>query len=50
MLFRSLQPFITIIASVMLIHETLDATTIVFALLVVGTVAINRKMPIRERV
>lgn len=44
-----LQPFITIIASVMLIHETLDATTIIFALLVVGTVAINRKMPIRER-
>lgn len=44
-----LQPFITIIASVMLLHEILDATTIVFALLVVGTVAINRKMPIRER-
>lgn len=44
-----LQPFITIIASVMLIHEKLDATTIVFALLVVGTVAINKKMPIRER-
>ncbi len=44
-----LQPFITIVASVLLIHEVLDATTIVFALLVVATVAVNRRMPIRER-
>jgi drug/metabolite transporter (DMT)-like permease len=45
-----LQPFITIVASVLLIHEALDATTIVFALLVVTTVAVNRTMPIRQRI
>jgi drug/metabolite transporter (DMT)-like permease len=44
-----LQPFITIIASVVLIHEALDAMTIVFALLVVGSVAINKRMPVRQR-
>ena len=45
-----LQPFVTIVASVLLIHEALDATTIVFALLVVTTVAVNRTMPIRQRI
>lgn len=45
-----LQPFITIVASVLLIHEALEVTTIIFALLVVGTVAVNRTMPIRQRI
>jgi drug/metabolite transporter (DMT)-like permease len=45
-----LQPFITIVASVLLIHEALDVTTIVFAVLVVATVAVNRTMPIRQRI
>lgn len=41
-----IQPFITIIASVMLIGETVDTTTIIFALLIMGVVAFNRKMPV----
>jgi drug/metabolite transporter (DMT)-like permease len=43
------QPFITIAASVVLIGETMDITTIIFALLVVATVAFNRRMPIYEK-
>jgi drug/metabolite transporter (DMT)-like permease len=43
------QPFITIAASGALIGETMDITTIGFALLVVATVAFNRKMPIHEK-
>ncbi|ADE16802.1 protein of unknown function DUF6 transmembrane [Nitrosococcus halophilus Nc 4] len=43
------QPFITITASVMLIGETMDMATIIFALLVVVTVAFNRKMPIYKK-
>lgn len=43
-----LQPFITIVASAVLIGETMDITTVIFALLVVATVALNRKMPIHQ--
>ena len=43
------QPFVTIIASVLLLNETLDTTTIVFALLVVSTVAISKKMVISKK-
>lgn len=45
-----LQPFITIIASAMLIGELLEIKTIVFAVLVVSSVAIGKKMPIHEKV
>jgi drug/metabolite transporter (DMT)-like permease len=44
-----IQPFVTIIASAWLVNEALDTTTIVFALLIVGTVAIGKKMPIYEK-
>lgn len=44
-----IQPFITIIASVMLIGEKIDIETIVFAFLVVGTVAFGKRMPIYEK-
>jgi drug/metabolite transporter (DMT)-like permease len=43
------QPFVTIIASVLLLNETLDTATIVFALLVVSTVAISKKMVISKK-
>ena len=44
-----IQPFITIIASAWLVNEALDTTTIVFALLVVSTVAIGKRIPIHEK-
>ncbi|MCK5877784.1 MAG: DMT family transporter [Candidatus Marithrix sp.] len=44
-----IQPFVTIIASALLVNEALDTTTIVFALLVVSTVAIGKRMPIYEK-
>ena len=44
-----LQPFVTLIASAYLINETIDLQTIVFAFLVIGTVAIGKKMPVYER-
>jgi drug/metabolite transporter (DMT)-like permease len=43
-----IQPFVTIIASVLLLGETLDSTTLVFALLVVGTVAVGKHMRISK--
>ncbi|TQV82407.1 DMT family transporter [Exilibacterium tricleocarpae] len=42
-----LQPFVTLLASAWLIGEPVDAVTIVFALLIVGTVAVGRRMPVR---
>lgn len=44
-----IQPFVTIIASAMLIGELIESSTIVFALLVVSTVAIGKRMPIYEK-
>ena len=44
-----LQPFVTLVASAYLINETVDLQTIVFAFLVIGTVAIGKKMPVYER-
>ena len=43
------QPFITIIASTILLNESLDAMTIVFAILIISTVAISKKMKIRVK-
>ncbi len=43
-----IQPFVTIFASALLLNEPLEIITIVFALLVVGTVAIGKKMPIKS--
>jgi drug/metabolite transporter (DMT)-like permease len=39
-----LQPFISILAAVPLLGESLDAMTLVFAILVVGTVSMGRRM------
>ena len=44
-----LQPFITLVASASLINETVDLQTIVFAVLVIVTVGIGKKMPVYER-
>ncbi|RTZ84739.1 MAG: EamA/RhaT family transporter, partial [SAR324 cluster bacterium] len=44
-----LQPFVTLVASAYLINETVDLQTIVFAFLVIVTVAIGKKMPVYER-
>ena len=41
-----LQIFLTLFASAALLNETIDATTIIFAVFVVGTVAVSRKMPV----
>jgi drug/metabolite transporter (DMT)-like permease len=42
-----LQPFITIVASTVLLNESLDIMTIGFATLIISTVAISKKMKIR---
>ena len=41
-----LQVFLTLFASVLLLNESVDVTTIAFAVFVVGTVAVSRKMPV----
>ena len=43
-----LQPIITLVASALLINETINVQTIVFATLVIVTVAIGKKMPIHQ--
>lgn len=43
-----LQPFITIMASVLFLGEVLDAVTMVFAVMIVITIAISRMMPVRH--
>ncbi len=43
-----LQPFFTLGASAVLLNERIDVTTIVFAVVVVLTVAVGRKMPVRQ--
>ena len=43
-----LQPIITLVASAFLINETINLQTIVFAILVIVTVAIGKKMPIYQ--
>lgn len=44
-----LQPFVTLLASVMLIGESMDLITLVCAVLVVSVVAIGRKMPVEHK-
>jgi len=44
-----LQPFFTLGASALVLNERIDATTIAFAVIVVLTVAIGRRMPVRTR-
>jgi drug/metabolite transporter (DMT)-like permease len=44
-----LQPFITLLASVLFLGEAIDAQTIVFIFLVVCSVWLGKKMPIGER-
>lgn len=41
-----IQPFITILASVVLLNEIIDLKTIIFALLIVSTVWLGKRMPI----
>lgn len=43
------QPFVTILASIIILNEVIDFTTILFALLVIGTVWLGKKMPIYYR-
>ena len=43
-----LQPIVTLVASALLINETINVQTIVFAILVIVTVAIGKKMPIYQ--
>ena len=43
-----LQPIVTLVASAFLINETINVQTIVFATLVIVTVAIGKKMPIYQ--
>ncbi|VAW89575.1 Permease of the drug/metabolite transporter (DMT) superfamily [hydrothermal vent metagenome] len=45
-----LQPFITLFASVLFLGEVIDIETMVFVLLVVGSVWLGKRMPIREKV
>lgn len=45
-----IQPFVTLLASVALLGEHVDAATVGFAVLVVATVAVGKRMPIRQRV
>jgi len=44
------QTFITIVASVVLLNEVIDTQVIIFAILVVSSVWIGKKMPIRQKV
>ena len=44
-----MQPFVTLLASVYLINETVSLQTILFAVLVVCIVAIGKKMPVYQR-
>jgi drug/metabolite transporter (DMT)-like permease len=43
-----LQPFLTLLGAWLLLGETISATTLGFAVLVVGWVALGRRMPIRQ--
>jgi drug/metabolite transporter (DMT)-like permease len=43
-----LQIFLTLFASALILNESVDATTIAFAVFVVATVAVSRKMPVRR--
>ncbi|MDX1513733.1 MAG: DMT family transporter [Gammaproteobacteria bacterium] len=43
-----LQIFLTLFASAWLLNESVDATTIFFAVFVVGTVAVSRRMPVHR--
>jgi drug/metabolite transporter (DMT)-like permease len=42
-----LQPFLALLAAVPVLGETLDATTLGFALAVLGVVILGKKMPVR---
>ncbi|MDX1709709.1 MAG: DMT family transporter [Rhodovibrionaceae bacterium] len=44
-----LQPFLTILAGVLLLGEAFDAVTLIFAALVSGVVGVGRRMPVRRR-
>ncbi len=44
-----IQPFITIVASALLIGEALETVTVLFAVLVVSVVAVGKRMPIYEK-
>ncbi|MBC8259405.1 MAG: DMT family transporter [SAR324 cluster bacterium] len=44
-----LQPIVTLVASALLLNEIVDLQTVIFTLLVVGSVAIGKQMPVLER-
>ncbi|MGP1254655.1 MAG: DMT family transporter [Kiloniellales bacterium] len=43
-----LQPFLTLVAAALLLAEPISETTVIFALLVVGLVAVGRRQAVRE--
>lgn len=45
-----LQPFITIVASILILNESMDVETIVFGLFVVSSVWLGKKTPIYRRI
>jgi drug/metabolite transporter (DMT)-like permease len=44
-----LQPFMTLVAAALLLGETLEWRTTLFALAIIAVVAVGRRMPIRRR-
>ena len=44
------QPFLTIIASALFLGESIDATTLIFAVAVISIIAISRKIPIKTAI
>ncbi|MCK5810041.1 MAG: DMT family transporter [Cocleimonas sp.] len=43
------QPFLTIVASIILLGEHFDLTTVIFAIAIILVIAISRKMPIKTK-
>jgi drug/metabolite transporter (DMT)-like permease len=44
-----LQPFFTFVGAALLLNEKIDTTTLIFAAVVVGLVALGRNMPVTRR-
>ena len=45
-----LQPFVTLFASMLLLGEVIDIETMIFVFLVIGSVWLGKRMPIRQKV
>ena len=44
------QPFLSMVFAVPMLGETLDAATLAFALAVIATVFIGKRMPVRPKI